>query len=65
MVKDAILSAEIFNLLANEQYGSQLYSAAIYLETNKRLVYEVSRQMKKKLRFAPTMPDRAIIELFT
>ena len=46
MAKDAMLTAGIYNLLANEQYGSRSYRATIYLATNKRLVFDISRQMK-------------------
>ena len=47
MVKDAMLSADNFDLLVNEQYKSRLYMVAIYLATNKCLVYDVFRQMTK------------------
>ena len=47
MVRDVIVSAEIYNVLANEQYGNRLYVSVIWLATNKRLMYDKSRQMKK------------------
>ena len=46
MAKDAMIAAEIYNLVANEQYGSRLYRLAIHLAMNKRLIYDISRQMK-------------------
>lgn len=46
MAKDTMLAAEIYNLLANEQYSSKLHPSAIHLATNKRLIYDISRQMK-------------------
>ena len=49
MAKDAMVVAEIYDLLANEQYDSQLYRSAIHLATNKHLVYDISRQMKHPL----------------
>jgi len=47
MVHDEMASAEIYNILANKQYGSRLYRSLIHLATNKRLVYDISRQRKK------------------
>ena len=46
MAKDMMVVAEIYNLLANEQYGSRLYHTTIHLATNKILIYDISRQMK-------------------
>ena len=49
MAKDAMVAAEMYDLMANEQYGSRFYRAAIHLATNKRLIYDISRQMKQAL----------------
>ena len=49
IAKDAMLSAEMINLIANEQYGSRLYRAVILLATNKRLIYDYSCQMKRPI----------------
>ena len=46
MAKDAIIAAEIYNILANEQYGSCLYRLSIHLAMNKRLIYDISMHMK-------------------
>ena len=46
MAKDATVAAEIYKLLANEQYGNILYRAAIHLTIYKRLGYDISRQTK-------------------
>ena len=42
MAKDAMVAAEIYTLMANEQYGSRLYRSAIHLATNKWLIYNIS-----------------------
>ena len=47
MARDAMTAAEIYNILANEQYGSRQHRSAIHLATNKRLIYDISRQMKR------------------
>ena len=49
MARDAMVAAEMYDLIANEQYGSRFYRSAIHLATNKRLIYDISRQMKKAL----------------
>ena len=36
--KDSMGTAEMYDLMANEQYSSRLYRAAIHLATNKRLI---------------------------
>lgn len=46
MARDAMASTEIYNNLANEQYGSRVYISAIHLATNKHLIYDISRKMK-------------------
>ena len=38
--------AECKGLFANEQYGSRLNRSSIHLATNKKLIYDISRQMK-------------------
>ena len=47
--KDAMVAAKMYDLMANEQYGSRFYRAAIHLATNKRLIYNISRQMKQAI----------------
>ena len=49
MTKDAMIAAEIYNLLINKQYDSCLYRSAIHLATNKRLIYVISRKMKTNI----------------
>ena len=49
MENDTMVAAEIYDLLKNEQYGSQFHRAAIHLATNERLIYEISCQMKQPL----------------
>jgi len=46
---DAMASAEIYNILANEQYNSRLYSSTIHLATKKQLISDISRQRKKMM----------------
>ena len=47
MAKDAMVAADIYDLMANEQYGSRLYISVIHLATNKQLIYDILRQMKQ------------------
>ena len=49
MAKDAMFDAEMYNLMASEQYGSRFHRAAIHFATNKRLIYDISRQMKQAI----------------
>ena len=49
MAKDHMVAAEMYDLMANEQYGSRFYRSAKYLATNKRLIYDISRQMKQAM----------------
>ena len=47
--KDAMVAADIYDLLTNEQYISRLYRAAIHLAATKCLIYDIHRQMKQPL----------------
>ena len=49
MAKDAMVAAEMYDLMVNEQYGSRFYIAAIHLATKNRLIYAISRQMKQTI----------------
>ena len=49
IARDEMASAEIYNILDNEQYGSRLYRFSIHLATNIRLIYDICRQMKKPI----------------
>ena len=49
MTRDAMTTAEIYNILANEKYGSRLYRSTIHMATNKQLIYDISRQMKRMM----------------
>ena len=41
--------AEEKQLFANEQYGSRQHRSSIHLATNKKLIYDISRQMKQPI----------------
>lgn len=49
VARDAMVSAEMYYLLANELYISRLYRSIIYLITNTRLIYDISQQMKRSM----------------
>ena len=44
-----MVAAEMYDLMANKQYGSRFYRSAIHLATNKRRIYDISRQMKQAM----------------
>ena len=48
VAKDASIVAEKYNLVAAEQYGI-LGGSAIHLATNKQVMYNISRQIKKPM----------------
>lgn len=49
MAKYAMATAEIYDVLVNEQHASRLYRSAMYLATNKQLIYDIYRQMKQHI----------------
>ena len=44
IAKNIVQYATRHKLLAKEQYGSILHKTATHLDTNKRLIYDISRQ---------------------